>query len=87
MTDITYGTFLFFGTSVVVGIIFAYFYLPETKEVALEDMDILFSIKGSARHMRREADRLIALQREEQPGNEANMEKLDTKSAHVESTA
>ncbi|RKK09013.1 Quinate permease [Fusarium oxysporum f. sp. narcissi] len=39
---ITYGTFLFFGACTVFAIIFAWLFIPETKGVQLEDMDLLF---------------------------------------------
>ncbi|TPX07829.1 uncharacterized protein E0L32_010516 [Thyridium curvatum] len=39
---ITYGTFIFFGTCTVVAFCFAYVFVPETKNVALEDMDLMF---------------------------------------------
>lgn len=39
---IRYGTFLFFGACTVFAIIFAYLFVPETKGVQLEDMDLLF---------------------------------------------
>lgn len=39
---ITYGTFLFFGTCAVVAWLFAFFFVPETKGVVLEDMELLF---------------------------------------------
>lgn len=42
MNSITYGTFIFFGTCTVIAFIFAYFFVPETKGVVLEDMDLLF---------------------------------------------
>ena len=42
MTSIKYGTFLFFGTCTVIAFFFAFFFVPETKGVALEDMDLLF---------------------------------------------
>ena len=42
ITDITYGTFIFFGSCTVLAFLFAFFFVPETKGVALEDMDILF---------------------------------------------
>ncbi|KAH8883071.1 general substrate transporter [Thozetella sp. PMI_491] len=37
-----YGTFLFYGCCTVLAIAFAYFFVPETKGVQLEDMDLLF---------------------------------------------
>ncbi|KAI0467253.1 general substrate transporter [Xylaria cf. heliscus] len=39
---ITYGTFLFYGASTVVAFIFAFLFIPETKGVPLEDMDLIF---------------------------------------------
>jgi MFS family permease len=39
---IKYGTFLFFGCCTVLAIAFAWFFVPETKGVALEDMDLIF---------------------------------------------
>lgn len=59
MTNITYGTFLLFGTSLIIGILFIYLLLPETKGLLLEEMDILFSQKGLAVTKRRETDRII----------------------------
>lgn len=44
MNSIKYGTFLFFGTCTVVAFFFAYFFVPETKGVPLEDMDILLGV-------------------------------------------
>lgn len=40
--SIKYGTFLFFGCCTVLAIAFAYFFVPETKGVQLEDMDLIF---------------------------------------------
>jgi MFS family permease len=45
--DIKYGTFLFFGCCTVLAIVFAYLFVPETKGVALEDMDLIFGRDGS----------------------------------------
>ena len=63
MTNITYGTFLLFGTSLVVGTVFIYLVLPETKGLSLEEMDILFSQKGFAVSQRQETDRIISEER------------------------
>ncbi|KAJ4371147.1 hypothetical protein N0V83_004363 [Neocucurbitaria cava] len=63
MTDITYGTFLFFGASLVVAITFVFFLMPETRGLSLEEMDILFGISGSAINKRRKAEEIIAGQR------------------------
>ena len=42
VANIKYGTFIFFGSCTVVAFVFAYLFVPETKGVALEDMDIMF---------------------------------------------
>lgn len=42
VANITYGIFLFFGSCTVAAFIFAYLFIPETKGIALEDMDLLF---------------------------------------------
>ena len=59
MTNITYGTFLFFGSSLVVGIFFVFFSMPETKGLSLEEMDILFNIPGLANKKRAKANQMI----------------------------
>ncbi|GAP82500.2 putative MFS quinate transporter [Rosellinia necatrix] len=38
------GTFLFYGASTVVAFIFAFLFIPETKGVPLEDMDLIFGV-------------------------------------------
>lgn len=42
MANISYGTFLFFGACTVLGFTFAYLFVPETRGIPLEDMDLLF---------------------------------------------
>lgn len=46
--NITYGTFIFFGSMTVLGAIYMYLFIPETNGVPLEDMDVLFEAKGLA---------------------------------------
>jgi hypothetical protein len=46
--SITYGTFIFFGSMTVLGGIYVYLFLPETKGVPLEQMEDLFGQKGLA---------------------------------------
>ncbi|KAL7765089.1 hypothetical protein ACKLNR_003005 [Fusarium oxysporum f. sp. zingiberi] len=64
MEKIKWGTFIFFSAFIVVGIIFAYFLVPETARLTLEDMDILFLTKGSARHKRRAVDAILQHRRQ-----------------------
>ncbi|CAK7216739.1 hypothetical protein SCUCBS95973_002908 [Sporothrix curviconia] len=40
--SIKYGTYLFYAAWIVVGFVFTFFLVPETKGVSLEDMDLLF---------------------------------------------
>lgn len=42
INGIQYGMFLFFGACAVVAFVFAWLFVPETKGVALEDMELLF---------------------------------------------
>lgn len=84
MNNITYGTFLFFGSSVIVGVILVFFSLPETKEVALEDMDIMFGVKGLAWHKRKETDRILAERRAELRDEQDTIRIKQTVISHVE---
>ncbi|GAW16293.1 hypothetical protein ANO14919_057160 [Xylariales sp. No.14919] len=58
---ITYGTFLFFTAFIVLAIIFAWLFVPETKGVALEDMDLLFGsdVPVFARRARRNYEEAV----------------------------
>lgn len=40
--NISYGTFLFYGSCTVVAFFFALFFIPETKGILMEDMELLF---------------------------------------------
>lgn len=59
MTNITYGTFFLFGTSIVIGIVVVLLFMPETKGLSLEEMDILFHVSGFANTQRAKADDII----------------------------
>ena len=49
LQEIKYGTFLFFGLlGCTGGFIFVWLYVPETKRLTLEEMDLLFGSKGVA---------------------------------------
>jgi hypothetical protein len=85
IADIQYGTFLFFGSSVVCGMIFSYFFLPETKGVALEDMDIMFSHKGFASQKRKALDATLAERRDEVTTMRAAKEKNVTEIERTDS--
>ncbi|KAF2084976.1 putative sugar transporter [Saccharata proteae CBS 121410] len=55
ISGIGYGTFLFFGSCTVAAFVFAYLFVPETKGVALEDMELIFGpgVSLLARNARR----------------------------------
>jgi hypothetical protein len=42
ISNIGYGTYLFFGSCTILMTIWAYFFVPETKGRTLESMDLLF---------------------------------------------
>ncbi|KAH8649893.1 hypothetical protein BX600DRAFT_483872 [Xylariales sp. PMI_506] len=84
MTNITYGTFLFFGASLVVAMVIVYFLLPETKGLSLEEMDILFTAKGSAVQKRIAAEEFLASQRE--AANVIDTAKAGKTADHIEHT-
>jgi hypothetical protein len=56
-------------------LIFCWFFLPETKGVSLEDMDIMFSSSGFARQKRKNLDATLAERREEFATNRTAREK------------
>ncbi|RFU76013.1 quinate permease [Trichoderma arundinaceum] len=49
LQGITYGTYILFGIITYLGAAFVYFFVPETKRLTLEEMDIIFGSEGTAR--------------------------------------
>jgi hypothetical protein len=47
ITDIKYGTYFLFAACMTLAIPWVYFFVPETKNVSLEDMDQLFGMPGN----------------------------------------
>lgn len=82
MTNITYGTFLFFGCSLVVGICAVILFMPETKGLSLEEMDIMFNLSGLAHSKRATADRIIMEKRATEGLGSSELDK--DASTHVE---
>ena len=48
LKHISYGTFIFYGLMVVAGAFFLWLYVPETKRLKLEEMDVVFGSVGVA---------------------------------------
>jgi len=48
ISGITYGTYLIFGILTFMGAAFIWFYVPETKRLTLEEMDVIFGSEGTA---------------------------------------
>jgi sugar porter (SP) family MFS transporter len=48
LNGITYGTFILFGVIIILGAGFIWFFVPETKRLTLEEMDIVFGSEGTA---------------------------------------
>ncbi|PSS15264.1 hypothetical protein M430DRAFT_51875 [Amorphotheca resinae ATCC 22711] len=47
-SGITYGTYLVFGILTYMGAAFVWFFVPETKRLTLEEMDVIFGSQGTA---------------------------------------
>ncbi|KXT03881.1 hypothetical protein AC578_8958 [Pseudocercospora eumusae] len=61
LTGMTYGTYLFFGILTFIGAAFIWWFFPETKNLSLEEMDVLF---GSAGFAAADAERMREINRE-----------------------
>lgn len=61
LENITYGTYILFGVLTFVGAGFIWFFVPETKRLSLEEMDIIFGSEGMAR---KEQERMEEINRE-----------------------
>ncbi|KAH7029856.1 general substrate transporter [Microdochium trichocladiopsis] len=48
LQGITYGTYILFGLLTTLGAAFVWFFLPETKRLTLEEMDVVFGSQGTA---------------------------------------
>ena len=48
LSGITYGTYIIFGLLTFGGAAFIWFYVPETKRLTLEEMDVLFGVDSTA---------------------------------------
>jgi hypothetical protein len=80
LADITYGTFLLFGSCCILMFVYTVFMVPETKGIPLESINVLFEgniIKGCIqdtipRHSR--ANKLNAHQFIDEAGSEASVQ-------------
>jgi len=48
LTGISYGTYILFGLLTYMGAAFIWFFVPETKRLTLEEMDVVFGSEGTA---------------------------------------
>lgn len=48
LSSISYGTYILFGLLTYMGAAFIWFYVPETKRLTLEEMDVIFGSPGTA---------------------------------------
>lgn len=48
IAGISYGTYLLFGFLTLIGAAFIWFFVPETKRLTLEEMDVIFGSQGTA---------------------------------------
>jgi len=61
LTHMRYGTYIFFGALTACGAAFIFFFVPETKGLSLEEMDVLFGSEGTAQA---DAERMREIYRE-----------------------
>jgi hypothetical protein len=90
-----FGAFIFFGVITLIGAVWVYFFVPETKGRTLEEMDELFGVTGMAaadgdrkRRIEREIG-LLALLGEDSGVDEsktASDDAIDSANKHVEAT-
>lgn len=72
LEHLTYGTYIFFGVITFMGAAFIYFFTPETKQLSLEEMDLIFGSEGVAAA---DAERQAEINKE--IGLEALLEKMN----------
>lgn len=48
LEGITYGTYIIFGLLTFMGAGFIWFFVPETKRLSLEEMDVIFGSEGTS---------------------------------------
>lgn len=92
------GTFFLFAGFIAVGAAFAFFLIPETAGLSLEDMDVLFATTGLARKKRYTLEANLALERQGlqlqqrmkgadgQSAIDDAVQPVNPSSSHVEST-
>lgn len=61
LTTMRYGTYIFFGVITFIGALFIWFFVPETKRLTLEEMDVLF---GASRTAIADQERMAQINRE-----------------------
>jgi len=61
LSNIGYGTYILFGLLTYMGAAFIWFFVPETKRLTLEEMDLVFGSEGVAAG---DAERMAAINRE-----------------------
>jgi len=53
ITNISYGTFIFFGVFSVLSFVFTWFFVPETARKSLEEMDAVFGDNQGEKDLKR----------------------------------
>lgn len=48
LSAMPYGTYILFGLLTYLGAVFIWFFVPETKRLTLEEMDVIFGSEGTA---------------------------------------
>lgn len=61
LSGITYGTYILFGVLTFIGAGFIWFFVPETKRLSLEEMDIIFGSEGTSAA---DTERMLEIERQ-----------------------
>ncbi|OJD29504.1 quinate permease [Diplodia corticola] len=89
LTGMTYGTYIFFGLLTFGGAAFIWLYVPETKNLTLEEMDILFGSQGTAeadKERMKEVNREVGLEDLVRGGSTGHAEKTEVLHEKAEHT-
>ncbi|KAF2102407.1 putative quinate permease [Rhizodiscina lignyota] len=89
LTGMKYGTYIFFGLITLTGAFFILFFVPETKGLSLEEMDILFGSEGVAAadaERMREINREVGLEEIVRQGSISAMDEKMPEEKHREAS-
>ena len=85
LTGMRFGTYIFFGALTTLGAVFVWLVVPETKNLSLEEMDLIFGSVGEATadaERMREINKEVGLDNIVHRGNSVDAGIVNEKGAH-----